>query len=72
MMTGPFLACIHKLAVQHFTHEVYNLFTKATTLTPIFRLLLVMHENYLNLIYWIFHLVPKPIMSQSRMVYIPI
>ena len=44
MMTGPLLAWIQKLAVQHFTLEVQNVFTKATTFTPIFRLLLVMQQ----------------------------
>ena len=48
MITGPLLAWIQKLGVQHFTLEVY-LFTKATTLTPIFRLLLAkFHVNELK------------------------
>ena len=42
IMDGPLLAWIQKLAVQHFTLQVCNLFTKATVFTPIFRLLLVM------------------------------
>ena len=37
IMKGPFLAWAQKFAVQHFT-----LFTKATTFTPVFQLLLVM------------------------------
>ena len=45
MMTGPLLAWIQKLAVKHFALEVQNLFTKATTFTPVFRLLLVMTET---------------------------
>ena len=36
---GCLLALIQKLAVQQFTLEVSNLFTKATTFTPVFRLL---------------------------------
>ena len=44
MMTGPLVAWVQKLAVQHFTLEVENLFTKATTFTPVFfSLLLVMN-----------------------------
>ena len=42
MMSGPYLARSQKLAVQHFTLEVNNLFTKATIFIPVFRLLLVM------------------------------
>ena len=42
MMTGPLLTWIQKLIVQHFTLEVKILFTKVTTFTPVFRLLLVM------------------------------
>ena len=42
MMIGPLLAWIQKLAVEHFTLETYNLFTKSTIFTPVFRLLLVM------------------------------
>ena len=41
MMTGSLLAWIQILAVQHFTFEVLNIFTKATTFTPVFPLLLV-------------------------------
>ena len=41
-MSGPYLARSQKLAVQHFTLEVNNLFTKATIFIPVFRLLLVM------------------------------
>ena len=41
-MSGPSLARPQKLDVQHFTLEVQNLFTKATTFIPVFRLLLVM------------------------------
>ena len=43
-MTGSLLsllAWMQKLSAQHFTVEVQNLFTKATTFTPIFRLLLL-------------------------------
>ena len=47
-MTGPLLARIQKLVVKHFTLEIQNLFTKATTFTPIFWLLLVMLESYLE------------------------
>ena len=42
MMTGSILARIQKLAVQHFTLEVQNLFAKATTFARDFRLLLAM------------------------------
>ena len=41
-MSGPSLARSHKLSVQHYTLEVYNLFNKATKFTPAFRWLLVM------------------------------
>ena len=43
-MSGPSHARSQKLAVQHYTLEVYNLFTKARTFTPVFRLLLVMMQ----------------------------
>ena len=46
MITGPLLAWKEKLVVQHFTLEVSNLFTKATTFTPVFRLFLVMFNLY--------------------------
>ena len=39
MMTGSLLTWIQKLAVQHFTFEVQNLFTEVTTFTPVLRLL---------------------------------
>ena len=42
MMTGPLLAWIQKLTVQHFTLEVENLFNKPKTFTPVCRWLLVM------------------------------
>ena len=42
IITGPLLAWIQKLAVQHFTLQAQNIFTKATTFTPVFRLLLLM------------------------------
>ena len=41
-MTGPLLAWMQKLVVQHLILEVQNLFTKVTAFTPIFLLLLVM------------------------------
>ena len=44
MVTGPLLAWMQKLAVQHFTLEVENLFTQATTFTHLFQLLLVMYS----------------------------
>ena len=47
VMTEPLLAWIQKLAVQNFTLEFYNLFTKAMTFTPVFRLLLVM-QNFIS------------------------
>ena len=46
MKSGPLLARSQKMAVQHFTLEVECLFTKATTFTPVFRLLLVMFKIY--------------------------
>ena len=42
MMTGPLLAWMQKMSVHRSTLEVKNLFTKVTTFTPVFRLLLVM------------------------------
>ena len=36
MISGLLLAWIQKLAVQHFTPEAYNLFTKTTKFTPVF------------------------------------
>ena len=45
MMTGPLLAWTQKLVVQHFTLEALNLFTKAKTFTPVFRLLPVMFRR---------------------------
>ena len=49
-MTGPLLAWIQKLTVQHFTLKIENLFTKVTTFTHVFRLLLVMSSgsNYVQ------------------------
>ena len=43
MITGPLPEWIQKLAVEYFALDVKNLFTKTTTFTPIFRLLLVMN-----------------------------
>ena len=48
MMPGPLLTWMQKLAAQQFTLDVYNLFTKATTFTPVFRLLLVMQTLFLS------------------------
>ena len=48
-MTGSLLAWIQKLAVQHFTLEVKDLFTKATTFTPVFLLLLAMYSKLLSI-----------------------
>ena len=50
MITGPLLAWIQKLLVQHFTFEVEKLFTKVTIFTPVFRLLLVMLFTNLQII----------------------
>ena len=42
MMTGPLLAWIQKITVQHFTLEVENPFNKPKTFTPVCRWLIVM------------------------------
>ena len=49
-MTGTLLAWTQKLALEHFTLEILNLFTKVTTFTPVFRWLLVMIGLWVGLI----------------------